>query len=231
MAPVFNMETARVTELKIFENCIKGIMANLGQIATAPGQAPWKVVHVAGTSALRELARSNKLPKLPFLAIIVNAMRPSTEGYNKQAMYNGVTLGQLNSDTPDPLNIILHIMSTEVDIQIIAIAQDFADIAAFAQRLMFREPDMQFAIATDHYNLAIKVVVQKEMAIPELDMGEMGNLFTFQGGATYYAYTGVLELKRAPTQISLSIDSYNTATKTPTEINNFTLGGKTDGDS
>ena len=211
MVTIFDPTQARIAELKIFESCIESLKTILGQIAADYNAPPWKVVHVAGNQDFRELARQSKRPELPFIAIIVNVIRPSEEGYNDQAMYNGIFLGQMNSGTASPTNIVLHCKPVAVEVTVRVTTQTFSDMTYFAQRWMFRERESQFALQTSHYNLPIKVKFNEDITIPEEEFTEMGNLFVMQTALTFYAYVGVLEQQQAITKVNLSLDAANNA--------------------
>ena len=226
MTNIFDPTQAQVTELKVLDNCIKALTKLLGQTATNYGQAPWSVVHVAGNQGFREIAREKKNVVLPFLAMIVTAVRPSTEGYNGQSMYNGIYMGQTQSNSASPQNVILHMRPVEVDIQVIVTAQTFNDVTLFAQRWLFKERETQFSLNTSQYNLPIKVRFNEEMTIPEIDFSEMGNLFIMQTQLTFFAYVGVIELQQAITSINVQTDIQNLVTNTSTPINNFIVGKK-----
>jgi hypothetical protein len=223
MTQVFDITQARVTELKVLENCISSLKSLLGNAAAEYGKPPWKVVHVAGNQDFREVAKNYKLVDMPFIAIIVNTIRPSEEGYNDQAMYNGFYMGQLNSNTATPSNVVLHCRPTAVDMTVRVTAQTFSDIAYFAQRWIFRERDVQFALKTTQYNLPIKVKFNTDLSIPEEEFTEMGNLFVMQAQLTFYAYVGVLELQQAITKVNVNIDAYDQATNDSIPIATTTI--------
>jgi hypothetical protein len=221
---IFDPTNAKIQELKILENCLKALMSLLGNLAADYGEAPWNVVHVAGPQAFREYARQHKNVVLPFIAIIVNSIRPSEESYNDQAMYNGFYMGQMNTNTANPTNVVMHAKPVAVDMQVMVYAQTFSDISYFSQRWLFRERDMQFALKTSNYNLPIKVKLNQELSVPELDFTDMGNLFVMQTQLTFYAYVGVLELQPQITKFNVTTEAYNPSTADATEINSITFG-------
>ena len=223
-APIFSPTNARVSELKVFNHCIAALKKLLGETAADYGKAPWPVVHVAGQQAFRELAREKKNVEFPFLAMIVSIIRPSEEGYNDQALYNGIYMGQMGSDTAQPMNIILHLKPIAVEVQLMVYAQTFSDISDFAQRWMFRERSTQFSLNTANYDLPMKVKFNQDLSIPEEDFSEMGNLFIMQTTLTFYAYSGVTELQPAVTKIQVNMSAANLANDTTIPIFNTVLG-------
>lgn len=191
MSDIFNINNVHTEELKIFEACLSGLLTSLRNIASTPGKT-WKVESIAGPQYFRELAREEGTPKLPFIGVIVTAMRPNEEmPFNEQALYNGIYMGK----TDDKMSVILHLRPIAVDLQIIVVAQSLDDIMSFAQRWLFRERQAQFTIACKGYTMDVKVKFNSELGIPEEDFSEMGNLFNFSLTATFYAHVGVMELR------------------------------------
>ncbi|MDE1905439.1 MAG: hypothetical protein KGH75_03185 [Rhodospirillales bacterium] len=229
MTRIFDPTQARISEIKIFENCVSSLKTNIGQIAAGYGKSPWPVSHVAGSQAFREMARQQKIPELPFLGLIITAIKPSEEGYNNQAMYNGFYMGQVGSETSQPTNIILHVRPVAIEAQIIVYTQTFSDVSDFAQRWLFRERDIQFSLNTKSYNLPIKVVLTEDLAIPEEDFSEMGNLFAMQAGLTMYAYVGVLELQPSITKVEMNLESANLDTKVTQVVTSKNIEKTTNG--
>ena len=205
-AGTFNITQARVEEIRVFEQCLEGFMDVIGDIGSPEGQKKWTVVNVAGPNYFRELARDKKVPTLPFLAVIVSSMRPNEDVvYNPQATY----LGRRVTDNEAGMQVILHFKPVAVDVQCILLAQSLVDVTSFAQRWLFREPEAQFVLATDHYNLSIRVKFNPELTIPEEDFGDLGNLFTFTCSAVFYTYVGVIETKPVLKSIKLSTHVVN----------------------
>lgn len=222
----FDIENARIQELRVFESCVTGFKQILGRIATGYGKEPWPVEQVAGNQQFREMFSQENKVKLPILALHIQSMRPSGEilGFNQQVAYNGIPLGVINQNSPTPQNCILHFKSIAVDCRIILTTQTFSEVTSFAQRFLFRDREAQFTLSTNTFNLPIKVVFNEELAIPDIEFSEMGNLFMFECSVTLYCYVGVLELLPVIKKVNVTTTPTNAnSTPIPNSSNTFVI--------
>ncbi len=154
---VFNIDQARVQELKVLENCISGFQQILGGIAADYGEKPWNVVQVSGNQQYRQQYLQEKKVELPLIAISVESIRPNQDyiGFNNQVAYSGIPLGIINNDSPTPQNCILHFRDVAVDCRVMLTTQTFDHVLKFAKRWLFKERSAQFVLQTNAYNLNI----------------------------------------------------------------------------
>lgn len=201
----------RVYEVDLVNETVKGLQAFIGELAAERGGPALPVVIVSGPYELREYYNQTNQAttgSLPIIALMVVGFGDSIPmgigNYGKQALYNGIQLGQ-STDGQDLL--IFHGYQIGLECQVRVIAQTLTDVISFAARWLYRQREMQFKLRMNGLSggIYIKVNMSENLAIPQMDVSEVGNLYTFETQLTASTYVGEIEIIPKTRSINFSM--------------------------
>ena len=200
----------RIAESDIFLNSLEGLKSVLGSVAVDYGKPPIPIAFVPSSFSQREIGQQfGGSFTYPFIAITLQRINVDPESYNSNLRRTGISVA-----SGDKI-FIYKLTPVIATFRVRYITQDNAELLKFSSRWIRRQKDTQFALENSALNIKIKVRLNNDLSIPELDIADWGNQFALETDCEIKTYIGEVETQTRIKKVVLTTNLYRQSNMTP----------------
>ena len=200
-----------IGQSNIWEACLQGLLEQFSNFFDT--KTP--VIMVASRTDLREKVKNKKTSKLPFFAVQVSSASVNRTGYNAFALKHTGKKGPKIRSEEGPGGIserqlIYKFIPTQAQISIRFLTQSDKEVMAFTTKWLEHSVayglDYEITVG-DKSAINIHVELEEQISYPDLELEDMGSLYTIETMVTLFGYSGKVERVKTINKVQTTVSA------------------------